>query len=281
LNKTIKIKSSEKMYNVLEEMFSIHFSRYFCTDEEVDFIDCLKSNTELFVFSGVLRDFLLRYNEQKPRDFDFVIGKSNKKIEKLLNRYLVRRTQFGGYKCLINNKIIDIWALEDTWAIKKYRPFYLQNYLPLTAFFNITAAVYLLNENKLFIHDSLRRFLEDKNHRELDFVLEDNPYPALCVVKSLELMDKFKLPVADRLKNYLIHFNKVLNNVSYHEAQMKHFGIIKYDYYTINNTIINLYNRSRYVDKLKSTDSQMLLFDKNEINFLENPKSLVLLNSID
>jgi len=253
------------MYSIFEEMFPIHFSRLFSTDEENGFIESLKANTELYVFSGILRDFLLGYNKEIPRDFDFVVHELNKKTKRIISKYLVRQTQFGGYKCQINNKDIDIWAIQDTWAIKKYRPFYLQNYLPLTAFFNITAAVYCLNTNKLLIHDSFKVFLEDKKHRKLDIVLKDNPFPALCVIKTIELKEKFDLPLSDDLKNYLIRYNQILTESDYTDVQMKHYNMIRYDYSTIQNRIDNLQNPHRFVDKLKSYDSQMLLFDKQEI----------------
>jgi hypothetical protein len=257
--------SKEKMYGIFEEMFSFHFSKFFSTVEEIAFIESLKAITDLYVFSGILRDFLLGYNKEDPRDFDFVIGESNKETKKIIKKYLVRQTQFGGFKCRINNKDVDIWSVQDTWAIKKYRPFYIQNYLPLTAFFNITAAIYCLNTNKLYIHDSFKEFLEDIKHQKLDIVLEDNPFPALCIVKTFELMDKFDLPLSDRLKDYILRYNKILTEGDFHDVQMKHFGLIKYDYSTIKERINNLYNRLRIVDKLKSYNNQMLLFDKHDI----------------
>jgi len=268
----VKTIARDKMYSILEEMFPIYFSRFFITDEENDFIESLKANADLFVFSGILRDFLLQYNKEEPRDFDFVIGRSNKKTDRIISKYLVRKTQFGGFKCRINNKDVDIWAIQDTWAIKKYRPFYLQNYLPLTSFFNITAAVYSLNDNKLYIHDSFKEFLEDKSHRKLDIVLEDNPFPALCIIKTLELMDKFNIPLSDPLKDYLIHYNKILTELDYQNTQLKHYGNIKYDYLTISERINSLYFRYRVADKLKSYNNQMLLFEKQEIT-----KSTVLM----
>lgn len=264
-------EASEKMYDVFEEMFPVHFSRFFVTDEEVNFINTLKNNTELFVFSGVLRDFLLQYNKETPRDFDFVVSEVNDSIKQVLSRYLIRKTQLGGYKCRINDKEIDIWTIQDTWAIKKYRPFYLQNYLPLTAFFNITAAVYNLTTCKLYIHDRFKDFLEDKKHRKLDIILEDNPFPALCVIKTIELMNKFNLTLSDELKEYLIRYHKVLNESDYLNIQLKHYNTIKYEYLSIQNTIESLRFRNAVVrnttqNKEKSKNYQMNLFDISTVH---------------
>lgn len=253
--------SKEKMYTVFEEMFPVHFSRFFTTAEEIEFIDGLKTSTELFVFSGVLRDFLLQYNKEIPRDYDFVVSDLNHETLKIIKKYLIRQNQFNGFKCKINDKDVDIWPLQDTWALKKYKSLYSQDYLPNTSFFNITAAAYSLSNNKLIIHSSFKNFLEDKKHRKLDIVFEDNPYPALCVVKSLELMDKFSLCPSEKLLTYLIRYSKAFSEHDYVSIQMKHYESIKIP--AIKDRLKELISKKN-IERSKDTEATMLLFDEYE-----------------
>jgi hypothetical protein len=215
------------------------FGRYLrkVLDREVlTVINMLSRVTNLFIFSGVIRNFFL--NNSEVRDIDIVMAE-NIEIQAILKKYRINRNSFGGYKILIGKTKMDLWSLHNTWAIKQgSKPigFSLDQYIPYTAFFNFSAIVYSYSEKKFLYHKAFLSFLRDK---EINYVHKPNANIALCIVNTFYYSDKYKLKIAPKLMRYVIEMHKS-GNRDYVGIQKKHFGKILYSEADINNRVFNL-----------------------------------------
>lgn len=210
---------------------SILFHNYFYENIDTDienFINTLKNKTNVFIFSGIIRDYFL-FKEHKPfRDIDLII-EDDLILEDIFQDLTYTKNSFGGYKIKFANVDIDLWVIKRTWALNrgqlKFEFDYL-NALPKTTFFNFSSIIYSLNTKTFIVGKDFLRFLRDK---KIELVLEENPYPDLCIVNSFYYSDKLNLSIGDKLKSYLkFHFKA---NKDYLEnVQLKHFGHILYSY---------------------------------------------------
>jgi hypothetical protein len=172
---------------------------------------------------------------------------------------MVRKTRFGGYKLCIEGKEIDIWELKKTWAIH-HRPKFemmLDELLPATSFFNITAIVFSMAENR-FLYK--KKFEQGISKRLLDIVYEPNPFPELCIVKTIEYVQRYRLRVSKHLRRYILkHFEQV--NRKLISIQLSHYGVIKYNEEIINQFIemIRLQEENSRKHRKKTTDFQLEL----------------------
>lgn len=235
------------------ESFEKEFGEYFYdyilnTKEEEGFINKLSKVTELYVFGGLIRDFIIskeyygiRNPEIKYKDVDIVLSTTNDDTRKLLDKFIIRENSFGGFKLKINNTRYDIWSLESTWGLKNYPqiPFDERKTLINTSFFNNTAILYSINDRK-FIYDELfSKFYYDMI---LDIVFEVNPYPELCIIKAMEYSScykKFNLRISGRLRDYIVRYFES-SKYKFEETQINNYGTIKFDYNEINDFYFNL-----------------------------------------
>lgn len=190
----------------------------------IDFLDKLSNQTNVYIFSGVIRNYFLNLTDN--RDLDLVL-ESPIEIEELLLKNTYRLNSFGGYKIQFENINIDLWYLDNTWSLKNYQltlNYQLDRYIPQTAFFNFSAVLYSYN-NKQFIYTKhFLRFLRDK---KIEMVYAPNPNNALCIVNTFYYRDKFKMKVGGKLKEHIKRIsNKNLEQTE--EVQKKHFGKIIY-----------------------------------------------------
>jgi len=205
------------------------FHNYFYENIDSDiqsFINTLKDKTNVFIFSGIIRDYFL-YKKHTPfRDIDLII-EDDLVIEDIFHNLIFRKNSYGGYKIKFDNIEIDLWVIKKTWALNqgqlKFEFDYL-NTLPKTTFFNFSSIIYSLNAKRFIIGIDFLRFLRDK---KIELVLEDNPHPDLCIVNSFYYADKLNLAIGDKLKAYLkSNYNDDRNCLE--SAQLKHFGKILY-----------------------------------------------------
>jgi hypothetical protein len=152
-------------------------------------------------------------------------------MEHYLLPLMIRKTRFGGYALRLEEKHIDLWELKRTWAIE-HQPrfdFILDEILPATSCFNITAIVFSLEKNKFFYR---KEFEEGVRRRLLDIVYEPNPFPELCIVKSVEYIRKYGLRSSQRLRRYILkNVERVSNKLI--PIQLSHYGKVWYDEDTI------------------------------------------------
>lgn len=228
--KLVDIKSSV-------EAQSAAFHEYFYDglDEALyEFITNLQRNHNLYVFSGVIRDFFL--DVPFHRDIDLVIDGDID--ESLLSKCTYKRNSYGGYKIKVNNVSVDLWSLNKTWAFtyQKSIEFQLERELPNTAFFNFSSIIFSLAENKFLYSKHFLRFLRDK---EINIVYKPNANQELCVINSFYYADKLKYRMGKDLIKYLKQTFKH-DEEKYDYAQILHFGKILYSINEIENRINSL-----------------------------------------
>ena len=220
-----KLADIEKDINKSSADFYIHLTRILPT-AVWDFLNVLMSKTDVYLFSGVIRNYFINRKYDALRDIDFIIA-SEVKIEDLFPEMNVRKNSFGGYKIHIDNLTVDLWMIKNTWALNQGQmkmEFGLLSHLPDTTFFNFSSILFSLKDKDFIIGKHFLRFLRDK---KLDVVLAKNPYPALCIVNSFYYMDKFKLKMSAKLKQYILE-NYRVNIDLFEQVQLKHFGKINY-----------------------------------------------------
>jgi hypothetical protein cdifA_08857 len=210
---TINNFDENKFYN---NFYSI-ISKY---ENIVELFKNLNSNGELYIFGGAVRHYLDNGNfNTLPRDFDIIFKKkdSTVKLEKIITQYFkFKKNRFNGYKFQINNLKFDIWNIEDTWAFRENKVKYdSQNYiskLTETVFLNIDSLIFDLNNKKLYA-DNYKKII---NTKELDIVLNENPFLELNLLRALILMDKYNLSPSRSLIdifNSFVSKNNNYNNV--------------------------------------------------------------------
>ena len=103
-----------------------------------DLVNCVSKQVPLYVFSGIIRNFLLGYLNN--RDIDFVAVETYKvNIPlSLLRNVSLRKNNFNGYKIVSNGLTIDWWDIERTWGILQEGMKGTVNSLLNTAFFNFS-----------------------------------------------------------------------------------------------------------------------------------------------
>ena len=179
----------------IEIKFSEYLKKLFSGKEESLFFESIINECSPYIFGGLIKDFILG-NENEHRDIDIVVDKISNKLKERIASYIVKKNQFGGLKLQVNDKIIDFWEIGKTWAISKERPLHknYSEYLPSTSFFNVTAIIYSIKEEKFIMDQSFPKFLKSKT---LGIVYEDNPYPELCIVKTYEFHTKYDLKISE------------------------------------------------------------------------------------
>lgn len=226
-------------------------------DEQIlSFLNLLSTEGNVYFFSGVIRNYFLKI--YTIRDLDIVLD-GNIQIEERLKDYEYRKNSFGGYKVIIAGKNIDIWFLENTWALNYQKNINhdLEKYIPLTAFFNFSSIVFSFNENKFYASKHFCRFLKNP---KIDLVYSPNANQALCVINSLYYSEKLNISISEKLRKHLIYLYKQLktSNVNYEKPQLKHFGEILYSQETIDGWI-NKLSEKKVTKRVKKSKSILLI----------------------
>lgn len=160
-----------------------------------------------FLCGGAVRDILLHGHKSVPRDLDIILAyPSENKVESLLKTYKSRRTKFGGISLKVLDWNLDIWPLMETWAFKEQlvRGICFANF-PKTTFLNIDAIVIELftkrgRTRKIYSKGFFKAIL----NKTLDINFEENPYPAVCIVKSLASALRLRFRLSRRLAEYVV-----------------------------------------------------------------------------
>jgi hypothetical protein len=165
-----------------------------------------------------------------PRDVDVVVQHGGAEdIERNFGPLIRRRTRFGGYVLGINGWRVDVWPLKQTWAIRsgiihEADP----RSLTRSTFLNVEAVAVSLRT-----HGARGRavfengFLEAVRTKSLDINLEANPYPALCVARSLILAATLDFSLSDRLVRYINERARSLDIEDLLRAQVSHYGFVR------------------------------------------------------
>lgn len=214
-----------------------------------DFIKQLESRTEVYLFSGIIRDYFLYKKELDfpIRDIDLVT-EDDVDLHNLFPKENFKINSFGGYKLYINNTPIDIWPMKKTWGIKYQStlfPKLLHADLLRTTFFNFSSILFNFNSKK-FIYG--KKFLQFMQKKEIALVLPQNPYPELCIINARFYLDNRNLKPSKELIDYIIKNKEHIS--SFKQIQHNHFGKIIYSDDDMNKWFDELFiNKSQLMQK--------------------------------
>ena len=196
-----------------------------------DILEPYLDGNNLYILSGINRDFLLYKEKCDVRDIDFVVDSKIEISDSLLKKYQGKINSFGGVKLNVRGISIDLWSLEKTWGIVEQQKEPSIDSLLGSVFFNCTAIVYDVS-NRCFIKTKdFDSFMEKKI---LDIVYENNPNIPLCIVNTFLYCEKYNLKISNHLKEWLIEMDK--NVEDYENLEYKHYKKIVY-----SNEVIKKY----------------------------------------
>jgi hypothetical protein len=186
-------------------------------------IDWVSGQVPTFVFSGITRNFLLGYLNN--RDIDFVVIDSPRLHIPIsqLRDVTILKNKFDGYKLLTQLLTIDVWDVEKTWGIVQEGMRGTAHSLMNTAFFNFSAIVYDYNKGRFYISDEFCRFY--KTH-VMEVVYARNPRIETCIVNALYYADRYEFVIGDSLRKWVVkHY---VEGMSFKAAQESRFNEIVY-----------------------------------------------------
>ena len=198
-----------------------------------ELIELLESSGNVIIFGGAIRDFVL---DRQPRDYDFVIDTKNS-ISDYLRNYNYIKNSFDGYKVLLSEARLDIWALKDTWAFKKGIITQDISNLTKTVFFNADAVAVNITTGQVFESG----FVEAFESKVLNIILAENPLPELCVLRAFAFNKNYSFEYSHELFEY------ITNWISRTEAPLQVLLKVQKTHYNrtlfTENDIMELINR--------------------------------------
>jgi len=192
------------------------------------FFDVFKRNGwPAVIFGGTLRDLLLHGSAEQPRDVDVVVDvPSIDTLMEVFSASVKRRTRYGGLHLYVGAWPVDLWPLTSTWAFQDGR---VRNLgfcsLPSTTFLNVEAVAVDLWPQPLHGRRIYERgFFDAVSNRTLDVNWADNPFPELCVVRSLVTAAKLDFSISPRLRQYIVDHGRRMSAHDLEVVQTKHYG---------------------------------------------------------
>lgn len=217
--KNSKIISVRKKIQEQAPSFKVYFDHIIKCSGTGNFFDYLAAYTDIYVFSGLIRNFLNGYLDN--RDVDIVLDGRIDLPYDLLHDCTVSINKFGGVKILTDDGYtIDIWYLDDTWGLKKqFNKKRNPHSLITTAFFNFSSILYDYNRNKFVISDEYCEFALEK---VMNVVYPDNPSVERCIVNTMYYSDSYEYSIGASLRKWIVkHYDE---NMSFRDAQISRFG---------------------------------------------------------
>lgn len=191
----------------------------------------LSRQCEVYVFGGVIRNFLLGYPFHRDLDFVVCTDESLSLPIQLLRGYKITKNKFGGVKLSKGNFVVDVWNMKDSWGILnrggKNTPYNLIN----TVFFNFSAVIYSYN-NQRFI--SSEYFDDFYNNRVMEVVFKRNPFPSSCVVNSFHYTQTYNFSIGKSLRKWICKYGE---KQEYEQQQIRRYGEILYPNDVINSFV--------------------------------------------
>lgn len=152
-------------------------------------------------------------------------------FESAFESYILRRNSYGGLRLHVNDLAIDAWPLSATWAFREghiREPSFEK--LPSTTFLNIDGVIVEVTPAK----GKRRRIFENGffsgwKEKTLDINLLANPYPSICVVRTLRISKHFGFLLSHRLVVYMWDMLGRIAIPAFEKAQLKHYGQIEFE----------------------------------------------------
>ena len=218
-------------------------------------IDWVSGQVPTFVFSGITRNFLLGYLNN--RDIDFVVIDSPRLHIPIsqLRDVTILKNKFDGYKLLTQHLTIDVWDVEKTWGIVQEGMRGTAYSLMNTEFFNFSAIVYDYNKGRFYISDEFCRFY--KTH-VMEVVYARNPRIETCIVNALYYADKYEFVIGESLRKWVAkHYVEGMgfkapqesrfNGILYPDELMKAFATICGKSEIYRHGAVTLYNKEQKI----------------------------------
>jgi hypothetical protein len=184
------------------------------------------------LFGGTLRDLMVYGLSKPPRDVDLVIADvTTDELANVFADSMSKRTRFGGLHLRSGGWMFDVWPLSETWAFRQLGyPALRHDFasLPRTTFLNVEAVAVEVATP----HGKTRRihshgFFEALSNRTVEINFEDNPFPALCVVRSLVTAARLQFSIGPKLSQYLVHYSRIFSAEELVQVQISHYGYSK------------------------------------------------------
>jgi len=184
-----------------------------------------------------------------PRDVDVIVdGCSANDLEsafKDIKDLVVRRNNFGGLhlrrSVIIEgfppkryDLLFDVWRLEDTWTIKARGLEPTVAAFLSTSFLNIDSVAVALRTDKHPVRVFERGFFHAITNKTLEINSEYNPFPFVCVIRSLILAAKLDFWIGPRLAHFIQEVSNSASISEFQQAQRSHYGQILCSKHDIN-----------------------------------------------
>lgn len=197
-----------------------------------------EANVRAVFFGGTLRSLILSRVQSgrfgRPRDVDIVVsGITLEQLRQQFHGSIRRETRFGGLQLERMSWQFDVWPLEQTWAFRTssdLEPHFSR--LPFTTFFNLEAIavdVWAPPGQPRAIYSGDDQFFDGILDQVLEINLEENPFPVLCVVRSLVFISMTGFSIGPRLAQYLVQHATGISDDELAEVQVKHYGRVRVD----------------------------------------------------
>lgn len=188
-------------------------------------------------FGGTLRSLLLSrlmHNRiGRPRDIDIVIrGVALQELEREFKPYISRQTRFGGIQLRRVDWTFDVWPLEQTSTLSRGEGVRVEfSDLPSSTFLNLEAIAADVwpgagRPRRLYSGDD--QFFDGIISRVVEVNLEENPFPELCVVRSLVIAGNLQWKVGPKLLHYIAKYGAPMSELDLDDVQRKHYGAIEW-----------------------------------------------------
>lgn len=254
-------KKNRKSIQSQSASFKLYVDNLLMRNNAKELVDYVAQQVPIYVFSGLIRNFLLGYLNN--RDIDLVILDTPhlKLPYSLFKDVYIKKNKFGGYKILIDELTIDVWDIERTWGIIEERMRASVYSLIDTAFFNFSAIAYDYHMGKFIISDEFEEFYTT---HVMEVVYERNPKKETCIVNALYYADKYEFIIGNSLRKWIVKYYN--DDYDYKAAQESRFKTILYSDSLIKAFVSICANPNVYkhgvVSLFDDTKSVLLRFDR-------------------
>ncbi len=191
---------------------------------------------QAYIVGGTLRDVMLAPAFSFPRDIDLIlVGPTQVAMEETFRDLCVRKTRFGGlhlvrpfeYRRLARiqgDVLFDVWRLEDTWGLRvQGLPRTIDSFVK-TPFLNIDSVAIDVSATTGSPRVAESGFFESLSTRTLDINYEPNPFPLVCIVRTLLMAAKLEFALTRRLASFVCGYSRWGTFDDLFQSQLSHYG---------------------------------------------------------
>ena len=175
-----------------------------------------------YIFGGVLRDIAMFGREGFTSDIDIVIDGGWRELEGYLIRKGAAKNKFGGLRILVDDRPVDVWKAERTWAFSEG----LMEYKGIHSLLDTT----ILNWDSILMDWRNKRLICKSDYfaalheRRLDVVFMHNPNRLGMFIRVLRhLHQKDARKISRRACEYLAQEAEVFAFEMVHSAEIRSY----------------------------------------------------------